>query len=76
MTATFIKAFYAPFVHALKKSGFYPTPCGMCCHCSTNSCSDSGYVAAGKEYDYVPAVLEYPRGGRSEMDRKSEGQSR
>ena len=36
----------------------------------------SGYVAARKGYDHVSAVLEYPRGGRSEMDRDPEGQSR
>ena len=38
------------------------------------SCSDSGNVAAGKEYDHVPDGLEYPREGRSGMDRDLEGQ--
>ena len=33
-------------------------------------------MAAGKEYDHVSACLEYPRGGRSEMDRDPEGKSR
>ena len=37
---------------------------------------DSGNVAAGMGYDHVPAGLEYPRDGRSEMDRDPEGQSR
>ena len=76
MTDTFIKAFYEPFEHALKKPGVFPTTCGMRCHCSTSSCSDSGNVAAGIGNDHVPAGLEYPRGGRSEMDRDPESQSR
>ena len=33
-------------------------------------------MAAGKGYDHVSVVLEYPRAGRSEMDRSPEGQSR
>ena len=33
-------------------------------------------MAAGKGYNYVPASLEYHRGGPSEMDRDPEGQSR
>ena len=63
-------------MHALKKPEVYPTPCGMRCHCSTSSSLDSENVAAGKGYDHVPAGLEYPRGGRSEMDRDPESQSR
>ena len=39
------------------------------------SVQNSGNVAAGKGYDHVSAGLEYPRGGRSEMDRDPEGQS-
>ena len=33
-------------------------------------------MAGGKGYDHVPASLEYPRGGLSEIDRDLEGQSR
>ena len=33
-------------------------------------------MAAGKGYDHVPDGLEYPRGGRSEMDWDPKGQSR
>ena len=33
-------------------------------------------MAAGKGYDHVPAGLEYPRGGGSEMDPDLERQSR
>ena len=39
-------------------------------------CSNSGNVAAGKGYDHVSDVLEYPRGSLSEMNRDPEGQSR
>ena len=61
----------------LKRSlGLYPTPRGIHCHCSTSKCSNSGNVAAGKGYNHVIAVLENPRGSRSEMDRDLEGQSR
>ena len=35
-----------------------------------------GNVAAGKGYEHVSAYLEYPRGGRSEIDRDPGGQSR
>ena len=54
----------------------HPSPCGVHCHCSTNLCSNSGNVAAGKGYDHVPTSLDYPRDDRSEMDRDSEGQPR
>ena len=40
-----------------------------------NKCSNSGNVAAGKGYNHVSAGLEYPRGGRSEMDLDLECQS-
>ena len=43
---------------------------------STSSCLDSGNVAGGKGLDHVPAGLEYPEDGRSEIDRDPEGQSR
>ena len=33
-------------------------------------------MAAGKGYDHVSSGIEYPRGGRLEMDRDLEGQSR
>ena len=33
-------------------------------------------MAAGKGYDHVSTRLVYPRGGRMEMDRDPEGQSR
>ena len=46
------------------------------CQCSTNKCSNSGNVAAGKGYDHVSAVLEHTRGGQSEMDLDPKGQSR
>ena len=52
--------------------GCTPPPCGMHCHSSTSWCSK----AAGKGYNHVSAGLEYPKGGRSEMDRDPEGQSR
>ena len=55
--------------------GCTPPHCGIHCHCSTSLCSNSGNVAAGKRYDHVFASLEYPRDGRSEMDRDQEGRS-
>ena len=48
----------------------------MRCHCLTSSCLDLGNVAAGKGYDHVPAGLEDPRGGLSELDRDPLSQSR
>ena len=57
----------------LKRSlGLYPTPRGIHCHWSTSEWSKLENVAAGKGYDHVSAVLEYPR----EIDREPEGQSR
>ena len=41
----------------------------MCCHCITSWCSNLGNVTA-------LAGLEYPRGGRLDMDRDLEGQPR
>ena len=56
--------------------GLYPTPLGIHCHCSTSMCSNSGIVADGKGYDHIYADVEYPRGGRSEMDQDSKALSR
>ena len=61
----------------IKRSlGLYSTPLWNELPFSTSWCSKSGNVAAGKGYNHVPASLEYPRGGRSEMDRDPEGQPR
>ena len=49
--------------------------CGMHYHCLTSLCSNSGNVADGMEYNHVSTGLEYPRGGRLEMDWDMEGQS-
>ena len=54
----------------------YPTSSGIHCHCSTSKWLNLGNVAAEKGYDHVPTSLEYPRVGRSEMDRDPEDQSR
>ena len=61
----------------LKRSlGLYPTFCGIHCHCSTSKCSNAENAAAGKGYDHVSISLEFPKGGRSEIYRDQEGQSR
>ena len=61
----------------LKRSlGLYPTFRRIHCHCSTSKCSNAENAAAGKGYDHVSIGLEYPKGGRSEIYRDPEGQSR
>ena len=56
----------------LKRSlGCTPPPCEYIA-----IVSNSGNVATGKGYDHVPAGLDYPRGGRSEMNTDPERQSR
>ena len=61
----------------LKRSlGLYPNPLWNTLPLFNQLvCSNSGNMAAGKGYDDVPPGLEYPRGGRSEMDleRQSRG---
>ena len=57
--------------------GLYPHPLVECIvNVQPDFCSNSGNVAAEKGYDHVSASLEYPRGGRSEIDRDPEGQLR
>ena len=76
-TTTFINAFCMSLLCMLRRGlGIHllhpPPTCRMHCHCSTIRV----LWQLGWDTSHVTAGLKYPRGGKLEMDRDLEGQSR
>ena len=76
MTATFIEAFYEPFSPALKKPGVLPHPLWSALSLLNQLLFGFGKCGRWEGVVSCTGWSRISRGGRSEMDRDPEGQSR